>query len=89
MALQINFELPSGITQSYHRIRSGTVDFVTGSTTFNIESFISADARTAGKSPTGGMSVTIPATPSFNGDPRPWAYDQLKARPEFSGATDV
>lgn len=89
MALQINFELPSGVSETYHRIRRGIVDFVTGSTTLEIESFISAEARTAGKSPTGGMSVTLPIVPDFNGDPRPWAYAQLKARPEFSSATDV
>lgn len=89
MALQINFDLPSGVTQSYHRIRRGVVDFVTGSTVLDIESFISAEARAAGKSPTGGMSVTLPVVPAFNGDPRPWAYAQLKSRPEFSGATDV
>lgn len=89
MALQINFELPSGVTQSYHRIRSGTVDFSTGATTLQIDSFISAEARAAGKLPIGGMSVTLPVVPTFDGDPRPWAYAKLKERPEFSGATDV
>lgn len=89
MALQINFELPSGISETYHRISTGTVDFNTGKTTLNIESYLSAEARNAGKSPVGGMSITVDAMPSFNGDPRPWAYDQLKARPEFSGASDV
>lgn len=89
MALQINFQLPSGVDQTYHRITRGTVDFTTGSTTFVIESYFNAAAREAGKAPTGGMTVTIPDMPDFKGDPRPWAYAQLKERPEFSGAIDV
>lgn len=89
MALQVNFELPTGVSQTYHRITRGTVDFTTGKTVLDIESYVSAEARAAGKRPTGGMSVTIPALPAFNGDPRPWAYEQLKTRPEFSGATDI
>lgn len=89
MALQINFELPSGVAQTYHRVTRGIVDFTTGHTTLEVASYLSADARTNGKSPTGGMSITVEAMPTWDGDPRPWAYAQLKARPEFSGATDV
>lgn len=89
MALQINFELPTGVTESYHRITRATADFKTGATTLEVESFISAEARSTGKAPTGGMSITVPIMFDWRGDPRPWAYAQLKARPEFTGASDV
>lgn len=89
MALSLTFEDETGVARTYHRITRGIVDFTTGHTTLEIASYLSADARNSGKMPVGGSSVTIEAMPDFNGDPRPWAYAAVKARPEWSGATDV
>jgi hypothetical protein len=89
MALAKTFDQPTGVATSYHRVVRGIVDFVTGATTLEVASYLSADARTAGKLPIGGSSLTVPTMPDFNGDPRPWAYAQLKQRPEWADATDV
>jgi hypothetical protein len=89
MALAKSIDQPTGVAVSYHRVVRGIVDFVTGATTLEVASYLDAAARTAGKTPIGESSLTIPSMPDFNGDPRPWAYAQLKARPEWAGATDV
>lgn len=89
MALLKSMLQPTGVAATYHRITQGTVDFTTGKTALAMESYVDAAARQAGCSPIAAYSLTLDTMPSFNGDPRPWAYAQFKARPEWADAQDV
>lgn len=89
MALHKAFPQPSGVDATYHRIITATADFENNRTTLNMQSYISAEARQDGKAPISGCSLTVDGMPNFQGDPRPWAYQQFKDRPEWAGATDV
>ena len=89
MALQKAIPLPTGVDATYHRIVSAVADFERNQTTLNMQSYVSAQARLDGKSPVSSCSLTIEGMPNFDGDPRPWAYAQFKARDEWHGATDV
>jgi len=89
MAFEKTIEQPTGVAATYHRILRGTVDFTTGRTTVDFVSYVDRTAREADKQPVSGGSVTFDEMPSFDGDPRPWAYDLLKRRPEWADAKDV
>lgn len=89
MALEKTVEQPNGTAANYHKVLRGTVDFVTGNTVLEIASYLSAEARQAGKQPISSMTTTIYMMPSFTGDPRPWAYEELKKQSEWEGSKDV
>lgn len=89
MALSKSVPQPTGIACTYHRILRGIVDFTNGHTTVEAASYVSKEARDAGAAPITGFSTTFEQMPTFTGDPRPWAYDLLKQRPEWADATDV
>lgn len=89
MALAMSLQLSSGVEATYHRIITATADFDRNETTLNMQSFLSELSRREGKAPLSACSLTVSGMPSFEGDPRPWAYAQFKAWPEWAGAVDV
>ena len=89
MAILKTLEQPNGTVATYHRIIRGTVDFTTGYTTIEWESYLDKAARDAGKRPITAGSVIFESMPSWSGDPRLWAYAELKARPEWIDAQDA
>lgn len=89
MALQKTVAQPSGVSASYHKIETGVVDFVALKTTVHGASYLDEAARQSGAEPLSRFSTTFDELPTFQGDPRQWAYDLLKQRAEWQGATDV
>lgn len=88
MALQKSVEQPNGAVATYHKVVTGTIDFTVYSTTIVLASYLNSDARKAGKEPLATSIAVFDAVPTFNGDPRIWAYDQLKAN-GWGDSTDV
>ena len=95
MALQKSVILSSGISldTAYHRVEG--VAFQVARPEGNwvasiaVAVYANADARQAGKDPVAVVPQEVEAPAFAEADPRAWAYDVLKARPEFSGALDV
>lgn len=89
MALEKPVEQSNGAVATYHRILRGIVDFTSGKTVVEFASYLDKAARDANRHPLTGGSVTFDEMPTFNGDPRPWAYALLKQRQEWADAKDV
>lgn len=89
MALQKAVAQESGVDAAYHRIVVGTVDFVRGFTRVTLASYVDADARQNGCAPLAQKGLAFGSLPPFDGDPRIWAYAQLKTLPQWANASDV
>jgi len=100
MALELSYENAQGVTGNYWKIKSLRFDYSHPEVFLDVELFVSAAARSAGKQPvevrkyqwidtdfTGWFdSATLDVV---NQNPQERAYVKLKTLPEFSGAVDV
>ena len=89
MALSKSIPQPTGVAATYHRIVRGSLDFATGWTTLDVASYVDKAARDANKLAISNSVTVIEAMPPFNGDPRDWAYSQLKAVGGWTDAVDA
>lgn len=90
MALIANKPLAGGIVATYHKVGVITLDYVQGKTTVSVRSYLDADQRAVGMDNNlTGDSIQFDDFPPPAVDLRTWAYEQLKATPEFTGATDA
>ena len=95
MALQKSVILSSGIDLdiAYHRVEGVTfqVSRPEGNwvASIAVAVYANAEARQAGKDPVAVVPQQVEAPAFAESDPRAWAYDVLKGKPEFAGALDV
>ncbi|WP_321953099.1 hypothetical protein [Paraburkholderia bannensis] len=87
MAIKKDYETPAtGAIASYHVAAMVTLDAISKVTSVTVQSFLSADARAAGKSPMYQQQIMIAALPDAGVDAFAFADAQLVAAPSSDDA---
>lgn len=94
MALQLNKDLPSGLSGNYWRITDALVSYMRNGSVCKLSLYKDQAAREAGKEPILEQSYAFdgaenPFTPTDSINVLEALYDKLKALPEFDGSEDV
>ncbi|SDR19302.1 hypothetical protein SAMN05443245_3449 [Paraburkholderia fungorum] len=88
MPLQIDFVTPStGATASYHVVQQVGLDYESGFTNATVASYLSADAKAAGKFSMYVQQIQISGLPDKGTDARDSAEALLIAAPPTDGTT--
>ncbi|WP_321891681.1 hypothetical protein [Paraburkholderia tropica] len=87
MPIKKDYETPAtGAIASYHVSAMVTLDAISKATSITVQSFLSADARAAGKSPMYQQQVMISSLPESGADVFAFADAQLVAAPPSDDA---
>ncbi|MBB6319235.1 hypothetical protein [Paraburkholderia tropica] len=87
MPIKKDYETPAtGAIASYHVAAMVTLDAISNVTSVSLQSFLSADARAAGKSPMYQQQLMITALPTPGTDAFAFAEAQLVAAPPSDDA---
>jgi hypothetical protein len=80
MPLQKDYETPStGALASYHVIQQVSLDYVSALTTATVASYLSKDAKDAGRFAMYAQQIQIAGLPGSGSDARDFAEEQLVA----------
>ncbi|MFP4889307.1 hypothetical protein [Paraburkholderia sp. EG304] len=87
MPLQKDFETPStGATAGYHVVQQVSLDYVSSQIDATVASYLSKDARDAGKFPLYTQQITVAGLPAAGADARDYAQQQLVAAAPQDGS---
>ncbi|MDR5736120.1 hypothetical protein QCE47_27800 [Caballeronia sp. LZ025] len=74
MPIASNYTTPSTwAVASYHVVQQLTLDYVSGQCTATVASFLSKEAKDAGKSPIYSQQIVLEGMPESNADPKGYA----------------
>jgi hypothetical protein len=80
MSLQKDYETPStGAVASYHVVQQVGLDYVSLQTNATVASYLTKDARDAGKFPLYTQQISVDGLPTTGVDARDYAEQQLVA----------
>jgi len=90
MPLEIDYVTPStGATASYHVVNQVGLDYVSAQVSVTVASYLSKDAKLAGKFPLYTQQVQIAELPDSGTDARAFAEAQLVMQPPSDGTAST
>ncbi|MDR5825821.1 hypothetical protein [Caballeronia sp. LZ043] len=78
MPIALNYTTPSTwAAAEYHVVQQLTLDFVTSNCTATVASFVSKEAKDAGKSPIYAQQIVLDGLPATDADPKAYVEGLL------------